>query len=344
MSQSSVDRPNFVPPEYELVRKLGSGQTSHVYLTRHPRLGEVSLKLPRPELHMRPVLRRMFENEVQITLSINNTTERLRDEHVVRGFEGYPTSAKAFLTLEYCSGGTLDELLTSQKLDIDHASNLILDVAKGLEYTHNRQVLHRDVKPANIFLTSENRAKLGDYGTGMFMTERTSERVGTAYYMAPEIFEGKPPSVQSDVYSLGILAYEVLTGLRPFTGDSYDELMLQHLTSVPKNIRSRRSEVSSNLSNVVARAMSRDQLKRYRNVREFIQAYGEVTGIIPLSEAKHQTKAGRSTRATGISEPSRRGKFSDKVAPSRTRARAEKKAKAEKDKSDKGGLFGWFKK
>ena len=335
MSQSSQPaEPNFVPADYSLIRKLGSGQTSHVYLTRHPRLGEVALKLPRAELHMRPILRRMFENEVQITLSINNTTERLRDEHVVRALEGYPTGERAFLSLEHCPGGTLDELLTSQTLELDYASHLILDVAKGLEYTHNRQVLHRDVKPANIFLADE-RAKLGDYGTGMFMTERTSERVGTAFYMAPEIFEGKPPSVQSDVYSLGILAYEVLTGSRPFTGDSYDELMLQHLTSVPKNIRSRRPEVSSNLSNVVARAMSRDQLRRYRSVREFIQAYGEVTGIIPRSEAKHKVKAGRATRKTGVKEPSRPSKTSGKSAPRKTKSDA---------KEDKGGLFGWFKK
>ena len=263
----------FVPPEYTIISKLGSGQTSHVYLTEHPRLGQVSLKLPRPELHLRPVLRRMFENEVQITLSINNTTERMRDEHVVRALEGYPTGPKAFLTLEYCPGGTLDQLLLKGKqLDFTLASQLILDVAKGLEYTHGRQVLHRDVKPANVFLTADSRAKLGDYGTGMFMTERTEDRVGTAYYMAPEIFEGKAPSVQSDVYSLGVLTYEVLTGVRPFTGDSYDALMLQHLTSVPTNIRSRRADVSAELSNVVAQAMSRDQGKRFKSVREFISA------------------------------------------------------------------------
>ena len=340
MSQSQdAATPKFVPPEYNIIKKLGSGQTSHVYLTSHPRLGEVSLKLPRPELHMRPVLRRMFENEVQITLSINNTTERLRDEHVVRALEGYPTGEEAFLTLEYCPGGTLDERLNTELLDLEYASHLILDVAKGLEYTHNRQVLHRDVKPANVFLTSEKRAKLGDYGTGMFMTERTSERVGTAFYMAPEIFEGKPPSVQSDVYSLGVLAYEVLTGVRPFTGDSYDALMLQHLTSVPKNIRSRRSDISAKLGAVVAQAMSRDQNKRFKTVREFIGAYGDVTGIMPLAEARHTVKSGRATRATKSDNgPGRPAKGSAKVAP---RKSGTANAKPE---NTRGGLFGWLKK
>ena len=267
--------PPFVPPDYSLDRQLGSGQTSHVFLARHPHLGEVALKLPRPELHERPVLRRMFENEVQITVGLSDT-------HVVQGLDGYSTGDKAFLVLEYCSGGTLDQLLLEKgRLTVERAASLILDVARGLWHTHQRQVLHRDVKPANVFLTGDGRAKLGDFGTGIFMTDakRLDERVGTAFYMAPELFEGRPADFQSDIYSLGVLAYEVLAGVRPFVGNTYDELMLQHRTSLPRNLQNVRSDVSADLNRVIVRAMSRDASKRFNQVGEFISAFSEHAGV-----------------------------------------------------------------
>ncbi|MFP4596285.1 serine/threonine-protein kinase, partial [Ralstonia sp.] len=207
------------PRDYRILHRLGSGQTSHVYLAEHRRYGRVALKLPRPELEHRPVLRRMFENEVMITM-------RLEHPRVVLGLEGHPTGRDAFLALEVCGGGTLDQLLLERgRLPVDEAVRLVEDVAEGLAYTHEHKVLHRDVKPANVFLGDDGRAKLGDFGTGVFSSEDKGERVGTAFYMAPEIFEGGAATVRSDVYSLGVLAYEVLTGERPFAGDSVDALM-----------------------------------------------------------------------------------------------------------------------
>ncbi len=289
----STEQPTFIPPGYTLLRKLGSGQTSHVHLTRHPTLGEVALKLPREELHHRPVLLRMFENEVQITRT-------LKHPNVVQAPDGYPTGPKAFLTLEYCSGGTLDQLLLEKgRLSLERASQLILDVAMGLWHSHQRQVLHRDVKPANVFLTGDGRAKLGDFGTGIFISDnkRLEERVGTAFYMAPELFEGQPSDIASDIYSLGVLAYEVVSGERPFKGESYDALMLQHLTSLPPTLRSVRSDVSAPTNNVIVQAMSRDASKRYPTVGDFIKAYSQASGFQPLGSQQSQVSTtGRGSR------------------------------------------------
>jgi eukaryotic-like serine/threonine-protein kinase len=343
-----VEKPSFVPPGYSVMRKLGSGQTSHVYLANHVRLGQLALKLPREELYHRPVLRRMFENEVQITLSLKG------DENVVTGFEGFPTGQNAFLALEYCSGGTLDQLLLERgKLSLEEASQLILDVSTGVVYTHNKQVLHRDVKPANVFMTHDKRAKLGDFGTGVFITEqKDDERVGTAFYMAPEIFEGKPANIQTDTYSLGILAYEVLAGARPFMGNSYEELMLQHLTGLPDPLRKYRPEISSELSQVIARAMSRDATRRYQSAQEFIAAYTKVTGFQPLSllrqsqlqnvgrGARTPSKMSQTPAQPQIVKDPKKSQITKPKTPQNSSKQSSSKQSSAKPL---GGLFDWFK-
>ena len=230
----------------------------------------------------------MFENEVQLTLN-------LKHPNIVGALGGHPTGEGAFLALELCPGGTLDQrLLERGQLPLDLAYTLILDVAKGLEHAHTRQILHRDVKPANVFLLTEDTAKLGDFGTGLYLTETSSERVGTAFYMAPELFQGQSATVQSDVYSLGILAYEVVTGERPFTGQTQQDLMMAHLSGLPKNLRHHRPELSAAVSSVIKTAMSRDPNKRYGSVGDFISEFREATGLIQV--APQPPQVGRASR------------------------------------------------
>jgi serine/threonine-protein kinase len=295
--------PSYTPPNYRIVRPLGSGQTSHVYLAEREGR-QLALKLPRPELQIQPVLRRFFENEVQITLS-------LAHDHVVRGFDGYPTGTEAFLVLEYCPGGTLDQLLLEKgQLELGPACKLVLDVATGLSYTHQRSVLHRDVKPANVFLTAGGRAKLGDFGTGIFLTEPAKERVGTAFYMAPEVFRGDSATVQSDIYSLGVLAYEVLTGKRPFVGNDFDSLMLAHTSGLPKNPRHVRPQLGPEMSKVITLAMARDPLKRFTTVKAFTDAFtAAIQQELPQLLGAEEPSVGRSSRQPRQADekPERRG-------------------------------------
>lgn len=263
-----------VPPGYNVIQRLGAGRTALVWLAQEEATGlRVALKIPRPELATDAVLRRMFENEVQITLKLDHP-------NVVRAYSGRTTGDEAFLALEYCAGGTLDQLLLERgRLPLDKAIGLVLDVATGLAHTHDAKVLHRDVKPANVFVDGEGRAKLGDFGTGTFKGDDAEERVGTAFYMAPEVFEGRPTSLRSDVYSLGVLAYEVLTGERPFVGASYEALMVAHLHSLPRELRQVRSEIPPKVAQVVSRALSRDPARRYADAAAFVAAYREAMGL-----------------------------------------------------------------
>jgi eukaryotic-like serine/threonine-protein kinase len=298
-----VDAPKFVPDGYEIGQRLGAGQTSVVWLARQTRAGRVvALKLPRDDVQGNAVLRRMFENEVQITLKLDHA-------NVVRAYDGHPTGERAFLALEYCPGGTLDQLLLEQgRQPMPRALQLVRDVSMGLEHTHAKQVLHRDVKPANVFLDAAGTAKLGDFGTGTFSADVTDERVGTAFYMAPEIFQGSSPTAQSDVYSLGVLAYEVLSGERPFVGDSYDALMVAHLTSLPRDLRHVRSDLPKGLSAVITRAMSREPVRRFQSVAAFVAAFREGSGArenasaAPAGETP-RTPAGRAGRGRSATPP-----------------------------------------
>jgi len=266
-----------VPPGYNVIQRLGAGRTALVWLAHEEATGrEVALKIPRPELATDPVLRRMFENEVQITLKLDHP-------NVVRAYSGRTTGDESFLALEYCPGGTLDQLLLERgRLPLEKAIGLVHDVARGLAHTHDAKVLHRDVKPANVFVDGEGRAKLGDFGTGTFKGDDAEERVGTAFYMAPEVFEGRPTSLRSDVYSLGVLAYEVLTGERPFVGASYEALMVAHLHSLPRELRQVRSEVPVKVAQVVARALARDPTRRYADAAAFVVAYREAIGLMSV--------------------------------------------------------------
>lgn len=286
-----MSRPEFVPTGYLLEQLLGSGNTAHVYRARHREFGTVALKLPKPELRREePVLRRMFENEVQMTTA-------LKHPRVVGVHGGYPTGEGAYLALEFCDG-TLDAQL-SRTTPPERAYRLVLEVAQGLLHSHQRQILHRDVKPANVFMR-EDRAKLGDFGTGTYLSDPfgaplASGRVGTAFYMAPEIFQGEPATVQSDLYSLGILAYEVISGVRPFTGHDEGELMLAHSSGVPVALRQHRPEVGAEVGRVVANAMSRTAGKRYASVDAFIAAFSGATGLL-ADDAAGKVQLGRAGR------------------------------------------------
>lgn len=305
--------PWFVPPGYQVRNLLGSGQTAHVYLASHEQWGLVALKLPRSGLQEKPALRRMFENEVQFTLN-------LRHQNIVAAFEGHPTGPNAFLALEYCEGGTLDQMLLERGLlPLDQAVRLIGQVAAGLDQCHKQLVLHRDVKPANVFIASSGAAKLGDLGTGRYLSDGSDDRVGTAFYMAPEIFEGDRGSVSSDIYSLGILAFEVLAGTRPFVGSTFQDLLLAHTSGLPRNLEQYRKGLPRNVASVISRAMSRDRDRRYPTVRQFLDEFERATGTAAPSKPAPTGRAGR------IAPPADAAEGKDAAFPAR-------------------GMFSWFRK
>ncbi|TBH21090.1 serine/threonine protein kinase [Thermus thermamylovorans] len=204
---------------------LGLGQTAQVYLAEAPSGQKVALKLPRKEVRQNPGLAERFAREVSLSLSLHHP-------YLVRGLAGVPFGEEAFLALEYMEGGPLEERLLRGPLPREEAVKALLQVGEALLFLHDKGFIHQDVKPSNVFV-GEGVYKLGDLGTARPLGDRTAEYAGSPHYLAPELFLGALPSPQSETYAFGIMAYELLTGRRPFRGETLEELRNAHLFLPP---------------------------------------------------------------------------------------------------------------
>ncbi len=220
---------------FELLDKLGEGGMGVVYRARYVVDNRhVAVKLLPPNIGNEMILSR-FEREVEIL-------KTLRHPHIVRCFGGKCEGNQHFYAMELVEGGTLDKLIEQQnKLSWEAAVQFALQMAAGLAFAHERGVVHRDVKPGNFLITPGGKLKLSDFGLA---TVEAASRItaagktmGTFPYMAPEQIRGRPPvSPQTDLYALGCVIFEMVTGRTPFVGESPAEVMHKHLDDVPPRI------------------------------------------------------------------------------------------------------------
>ncbi|WP_019588448.1 serine/threonine-protein kinase [Deinococcus apachensis] len=260
-------------PGYKLLHLLGRGHTSLVHLAQDARGQQVALKIPLEETLRVQEAAERFGNEVRLTL-------QFRHPHVVQGYAGTPFGPKAFVALHYYSEGTLCDLLVAregERLPLEEALRLLADVASGLTYLHRLGAVHQDVKTQNVYVDG-SRAALGDLGSA-YLTAQGGQSSGSPYYMAPEIYRGESSSAASDVYSLGVLAYELLGGQRPHQGETYEDLMAAHLTRFAPPLLRLNPEVPRVVARLVELALakrSQDRPKADALRRTFLAALGEV--------------------------------------------------------------------
>ncbi len=252
---------------YELLRRLGEGGMAQVYLARDVRLGrEVAVKVLDRKLAERPGFRERFMREARVAAALDHP-------NIVPLFDFGDTEA-LYLVMPFVSGGSLQDVLPRAPLPIGEVVTYGSQIADALEYAHQRKVVHRDVKPANMLIHADGRLMLSDFGlakivnaTHKLQAPRNRPDAGTPEYMAPEQVVGNSDS-RSDIYGLGVVLYLLLTGRLPFSGSSSHDVMQSHLYKEPAPVRRYNPAVTSAMEAVVMRAMAKQPAERFQRAGE----------------------------------------------------------------------------
>ncbi|MGO9434048.1 MAG: serine/threonine-protein kinase [Terracidiphilus sp.] len=227
----------------------------------------VALKIPHPDMEADPILFDRFQREAGIG-------ERLNHPGVMRVFDGEKRS-RVYMVMEWCDGRLLREILSEGKMSQNRAIRTAIRVLDALEYIHENGVVHRDLKPENIMVDAEDNIKLIDFGIAGDSAARRltyanfTATLGTADYISPEQVKGKRGDGRSDIYSMGIILYEMLTGKQPFTGASPLEVMNDRLLNYPTPPSVVDPAISAQLQEVLYRALERDPKNRYARAKDF---------------------------------------------------------------------------
>ncbi|MCB0322637.1 MAG: serine/threonine protein kinase [Bdellovibrionales bacterium] len=256
---------------YEVVKCLGTGSMGMVYACRHRELAGhiVAMKVLFAEVARDEVAAARFRNEIVASYGVSHP-------NVVRAYEYFRDGDLIAFTMEYIGGGDLaDRISSDDEIPIDEIVMMLCQMASGVQAIHDAGIIHRDLKPENILITSQGDIKITDFGiartgTGPKLTEHGGV-VGTIDYVSPEYLERGQVDRRSDIYALGVLAYEMITSVSPFKGKSVIETMTMRLRTDPEPPHHLRLDCPVALSTIILKAMARDPEERYQQAREMLE-------------------------------------------------------------------------
>ena len=260
---------DLIADRYELEELVGSGGMSSVFRARDLQLDRlVAIKILLERYAGDPEYLERFRREAR-------AVARLSHPNIVTVIDRGDDDGRQYIVFEHVDGENLKELVVrSGRLPVRRALELALAVADGLAFAHEQGLVHRDVKPQNVLLSSEGEVKVTDFGIARSIhvdhgVTQTGTVLGTSEYLAPEQASGKPVSPATDEYSLGVVLWELLTGHVPFTGENFVAVALKHVNEPPPSLRERRPDVSPRLDAAVQRALAKDPERRFPSMAAF---------------------------------------------------------------------------
>src|SRR5438034_7312434 len=250
---------------YRIMRKLGSGGMANVYLAEDQELGRrVAIKVLDDRHASDDQFVERFRREAKAAAALSHP-------NIVSIYDRGETDGTYYIAMEYLEGPNLKELVRQGTPSIRTAITYTREILSALRVAHRRGLVHRDIKPHNILVDAEDRLKVTDFGiarSGPSQMTEAGSIIGTAQYLSPEQARGAPVDQRSDLYSMGIVLYEMLTGQVPFTGESPVEIAMKHLSDPPRPPSLLRPDIPPDLDMVVLRALAKDPEDRYQTASE----------------------------------------------------------------------------
>ena len=254
---------------YQILRELGHGGFGVVYLARDEQLlRQVAIKVPYERLSKEEWSRDDWLAEARIVASLDHP-------HIVPVFDvGSDAECPAYIVSKLIDGSTLSEAVVKQRLPIGDSVRIVIAMAEALHYAHTHGLVHRDVKPGNIMLGRDGHAYLNDFGLALREEQygtADDRMLGTLQYMSPEQARGEGHLVdgRADIFSLGVVLYELLTGARPFQGRTYSDILRAVTSHDPRPLRQRNEHIPRELDRICVQAMAKRASERYSTAQDF---------------------------------------------------------------------------
>lgn len=252
---------------YEIVKSIGEGGMANVYLANDKILDrKVAVKVLRGDLSSDDKFIRRFQREA---LSVSN----LSHPNIVEVYDVGEEDGEYYIVMEYIEGKTLKQLLKKREsLTLTEVIDIMTQLTDGISHAHESYIIHRDIKPQNIMIQDDGRIKITDFGIAMALNAtqltQTNSVMGSIHYLPPEQASGKGATVKSDIYSMGILMYELLTGTVPFKGDNAVEIALKHMKDKIPSIRKQDPSIPQSVENILLKATAKNPRNRYDTAKE----------------------------------------------------------------------------